>query len=121
MTSDVTYERLTITSGSYAGDSPMPGLVHRGIKIPTLRNLDETYAFPGLPVVDRDVKKCYKYTYKSSQKWYFTQQDTFLELPVDDDYGFVMSNNPEARPELYVVGHVGQTADTILNIMGEIR
>ncbi len=122
-TKQMTFERYLITQGSYGGDGPMPGLVHRGIPIPEMprrHNHEFAFAFPGMAVEDLPPAiPCYQYILQGEAEFYIIEPDSWREIGVFHDHK--MEVNPYNRPQLFVAGKKGATSDYYLNVMGESR
>jgi hypothetical protein len=122
-TNRVVYEKYVITLGSYAGDGPMPGLVHRGIPIPEMPRRDKhqyAFGFPGMPIEDTEpTVDCHKYLLQGDTDFYLCEPDSWKEIKVTGDKEIF--TNPYSRPQLFAVATPGAISSYYLNVMGESR
>jgi len=123
-TNRITWEKYTIYSGSYAGD--LGGLmVTRGIPLAKREDRSLNYApvGPGLFSEDKETVELHRITLSADHQCYLTKPDSFFDipLPLNTTMPYSLDVNPANRPEMFVVGEKGQSADSILTVMGEAR
>lgn len=100
-TDSYTVRDVNLPQGSYAGDSPFPGLVHRGVEFsPQLTGR-------------------WKSTVKGSDDFVICELDTFADMPIDGEMGKEFELNYRENMKMYAVAKAGASADCTLHVMEE--